>query len=448
MASHGGFIYNSVKWVKKTLDTYGFTDAFIVLTLFLFVLMGLSDPAIFFRTFAFVLALSPIVLPFLLWPLFKHSWMTYIHEDKYWNGREYCVLEVKLPEEILQSPFAMELVLRSMYDVGGIDTPIDEYWKGNTLPWYSLEIVSTGGVVKFYIWCFANFKDFIQSQIYAHYPQVQVHEVPDYTLAVPFDPYSDAVDVWGIEMQLQKPDPYPIATYVKMELDKKDLKEEYKHDPLVSLLEFFGSLGPGEHGWMQIIIRAHTVCPYSMEKEHQLLNIQEWAEKEKENILEKTVVATEDRPNFARLSEADKTAINAMEEKYHKQVFDTGIRMIYLTEKGAPTNKKAGFPTTMRAFEHGSSGRGLNGFKPLFPIGPFDYPWQDYFGFRKRKKKKGFYEGYVRRQYFWSPFGKMWMALNVEELASIFHFPGKVAHTPTLQRMSSKRGEAPANLPI
>lgn len=440
-------IYKSYKWIKKLLTTYGLTDPFIVLTLIWFVYFGLNHLTVFGQTFAFFLALLPLVLPFFLWSLFSYSWMAYIREDKYWNRREYCLLEIRLPEEVLQSPYAMELVLRSMYDVGGIDTPIDEYWKGHTTPWYSLEIVSTEGVVRFYIWAWKQFKDFLQSQIYAHYPSVQVYEVPDYTLQVPFNPDSDEYDLWAIGQKLQKPDPYPIATYVEMELDKKDLKEEFKHDPMVSLLEFFGSFGPGEHGWMQMIIRAHTGCPYAKEEHHQMLKIDEWAEKEKESILAKTVVDENDKPNFSKLSESDKDAINAMETKYNKQVFDVGIRMLYLTKKGAPTNKKMGFPTSMRAFEHGSEGRGLNGFKPVFEIGPFDYPWQDYFGVRKASKKKKMYEGYVRRQFFFPPYGKKWIALNVEEIATVFHFPGKVAGTPTLLRMPSKRGEAPANLP-
>jgi hypothetical protein len=40
------------------------------------------------------------------------------------------------------------------------------------------------------------------------------------------------------------------------------------------------------------------------------------------------------------------------------------------------------------------------------------------------------------------------MVMNVEELATIFHFPGEVATTPTLEKIESKRGEPPIDLPI
>ena len=445
--SSPGIIYKSFKWIKKKLDNYGLTDIFMILTLVWFVYSGFNDGETFGRTFAFLFALLPLVMPFFLWSLLNYSWMTYIREQNHWGKREFCLLEIKLPEEITQSPYAMELVLKSMYDVGGIDTPIDEYWHGKTPPWYSLEIVSTDGVVKFHIWMFRQFKNFIESQLYAHYPGIQIFEVPDYTLKVPFDPSGGDWDFWGIEQALQKPDPYPIVTYIAHGLDKKDLKEEYKHDPLIGILEFFGSLGPGENAWMQMIIRAHTVCPYSKDPLHHIGDIEEWVEAEKEAILSKTVVDEKDKPNFSRLSEADKDAVNAIERKIHKQVFDVGMRMLYVYRKDSRKGRNNGFPTIMRAFEHGSEGRGLNGFKPVFTIGPFDYPWQDYFGYRKKKKKKSMFEGYVKRQYFYPPYAKKWIALNVEELATVYHFPGSVAHTPSLSRMASKRGEAPSNLP-
>ena len=39
--------------------------------------------------------------------------------------------------------------------------------------------------------------------------------------------------------------------------------------------------------------------------------------------------------------------------------------------------------------------------------------------------------------------------LTTEELSTIFHFPsGMVSQTPTLQRVASKKSEAPSNLPI
>ena len=38
--------------------------------------------------------------------------------------------------------------------------------------------------------------------------------------------------------------------------------------------------------------------------------------------------------------------------------------------------------------------------------------------------------------------------MNIEELATIYHFPGDIASTPTLSRVEAKKGEPPANLPV
>ena len=40
------------------------------------------------------------------------------------------------------------------------------------------------------------------------------------------------------------------------------------------------------------------------------------------------------------------------------------------------------------------------------------------------------------------------IVMTTEELATIFHFPGQVATTPTISRSSSKKAEPPPNLPI
>jgi len=38
--------------------------------------------------------------------------------------------------------------------------------------------------------------------------------------------------------------------------------------------------------------------------------------------------------------------------------------------------------------------------------------------------------------------------LTTEELATIYHFPGSVSTTPNLNRVPSKKAEAPSNLPL
>ena len=77
-----------------------------------------------------------------------------------------------------------------------------------------------------------------------------------------------------------------------------------------------------------------------------------------------------------------------------------------------------------------------------------DYPWQDYKDIRRNRMSKEVIMAYKRRSYFYHPFEGKPLVMNTEALATLFHFPGAVASTPTLERIPSKKSEAPANLPI
>ena len=428
----------------KRLSTYGLQVYYVVLVLTYFFIVWVPMHAALAATMGgFLLAFAPFVLPILAYVIARILWLDYKRQEDYWST-EYTVLEIRLPEEITQSPFAAELFFRVLYQTGEEDT-IVHVWRGKTKPWFSLEIVSTEGVVKFYVWTRSRYKEIIKSQMYAHYPTVQVAEVPDYTLKMPLD--LDRMEITGISQSLQKPDPYPIMTYVDWGLDKASEKEEFKVDPLNSLIEFMGSIGKGEHIWSQIIVRGHTSKP--VHEHHADLDIVSWTNKELEKV-GKDFKDTPDSkaPNYAKLPEGTKEALKAMQKKQFKQMFDVGMRIMYVANNEDKKSRLAGMATAFRSFEHGSAGRGLNGFKPMFDIGPFNWPWEDFLGIRKRGLKRRFYQGYVTRQYFYAPNSQDYIFLNTEELASIWHLPGKVAHTPTLARMPSRRSEAPSNLPV
>jgi hypothetical protein len=55
---------------------------------------------------------------------------------------------------------------------------------------------------------------------------------------------------------------------------------------------------------------------------------------------------------------------------------------------------------------------------------------------------------YVDRGYFYPPYYGKYYVLTAEELATIYHFPGRVSTTPTFKRIESKKSEPPVNLPL
>jgi hypothetical protein len=393
-----------------------------------------------------VILAAPAWVPMFFLLAFWRLWMRYIWILKQLET-DHTLLEIRLPVEISQSPRAMELVVDSLYQTGEIDTPIDSYWKGNQKPWFSLEIASLEGRVHFFIWTRTRYKDLVEAQLYAHYPTVEVVEASDYVKDVQYD--ESVMDIWGVEQKLQNPDPYPIKTYVDFGLDKEQ-KEEFKHDPLVSLLEFLGSLGKGEFVWMQMGIRAHTQL---YKKPGTWFGKMRWdglIKQEIAKILERTRDKETGKTSLLALTAGEKDAIEALERSLQKKPFDTGIRMLYMWRKDSPKagERKAGLPTVMRSFEYAAEGMGYNGLKPIFVVGPFYYPWQDFMGMKRHALKHRLYNAYRWRSFFFPPYKRTPFVLGSEEVATIFHFPGRVATTPTLERIQSKRAEAPANLPV
>lgn len=395
--------------------------------------------------FKYVYLAMPVWLPAAFLVTLFNAWV-YYQRTKFWQKEGSVLLEIKLPREIMKSPLAMEVVLGAFHQPSGEGTWVDRIWKGKTRSWFSLEIVSVGGNIRFFIWTKPNHRNVIESQIYSQYPGIEIYEAEDYTKPFYYNP--DLNNLWACEFALTKPDPYPIKTYVDYGLDR-DPKEEFKIDPMTPMIEFLGSITSGHNVWIQILIRAHKkrrVADVFSEKEDSWVDEQK---KEKEKIL-KDLKAAKEEGGFPRIpSKGEADTIAALERSVSKMPFDCGIRAIYIANKDKynPANI-GGIAGSLK--QYGSLN--LNGFKPTGWFGIFEYPWQEWGGAKEKLKPKVL-EEYKLRRFFYSPWiGKKFYSkpfvLNSEELATIYHFPGSVANTPTFEKIPSLKSKAPSNLPI
>lgn len=375
---------------------------------------------------------------------------------------EFSVLEIRVPRNIDKSPLAMELVLQSLHQPFKPTNRLEKITKGKVNSWFSLEMISTEGAVHFYIYSPKEYVKLITTHLYSQYPDVEVHEVPDYVARVPFGRDKEEWDLHGTEFILSKPDPYPIKTYVDYGLDKLDLKEEFKIDPMTVVLEYLGSIGRGQHAWVQIMIQAHEERyegkPKGRDwdkfwKEHwwnigsedwfkHITNnwwsppTQDW-KKEADKLIEEIKKKGGDK-----LSAMQRKEIEAMERSLMKHGFDVGIRALYIAKKDKydPANI-AGLMGVLKQF----SSVELNGFKDN-NVTKKDKKQKIYTDDDLKKAKKKMFDAYLRRGFFYEK-GKPFV-LNTEELATIFHFPGRVSATPTFSRIESRKAEPPSNLPI
>lgn len=386
-----------------------------------------------------------IWLPFLLGVSFFHTWMSYIRA-RFIFKQGSVLLEIKLPKDIMRSPAAMELIFTSVYQTGSA-TLLETYLDGKVRPWFSFEMASFEGDVHFYIWTPPKFRGIIESQIYAQYPTAEIYEVDDYTTHVYHD--LSKYPFWATYFKLTKPDAYPIKTYIDYGLDKMGLEEEEKIDPLTSVLEYLGALGPNEEVWIQIIIQAHKKEGF---KDGRLFPRPDWTVGVDEEIAKVMKPYTQTKKEVGVFKQIPPMYINEIAEALFrskaKLPFEVCMRGFYIPTKGDafnPTNL-SGLIGSVRQY----SSNTLNGFK-LGKFTDYDYPWQDFQRKRRNRTEKKMLEAYKRRSFFQEPF-KYWrqkpFILNTEELATIYHFPGGVATTPTLTRIPSRKSEPPANLPL
>jgi len=396
----------------------------ILLRLFQLIKVFLNQPSIKFTITYFFkgwFIWAPLLAAYLFW----ESWINYIH-SVFINNLSWTLLEIRIPREIAKSPLAMELALTALHNTRD-GNMLERYWEGFLRMWYSLEIISIGGQIHFFIYVQSFSRNFVESQIYAQYPGAEITEVEDYSQIISPNDLEGEWDLWGVEFSLTKEDAYPIRTYTEF-AEPGRTKEEEKVDSLTSFLESLGSLKEGEQIWFQILIRAADK------------SWKERAEAVIEEFRQQKATANEEETGRSMLSPGQREVLLAIERNVGKLGFETGIRMIYLAKKDAFTStRKSILSSAMKQY----STQNMNGFKSKTTS--VDYLFKKT---RESRKKTEILRAYQQRSYFYIPYRRQSFVLNSEELATIYHFPGRVAETPTLGRIEAKRGEPPVNLPI
>lgn len=401
------------------------------------------------KIFSIIFSTAPIWLPFTTFLLFFEYWLEYVRKA-YDIDYGRTTIEIKLPQEILKSPQAMEMVITQLYQKASPDNHKETYIDGKNRPTSSLEIVSRGGDVHFYMNIpKKRFKDLIEAQLYAYYPGIEVHELDiDYTAEVPLD--FKRFFYFSFHVRTKKADALPIKTYIEYGLDELP-KEEEKIDPLNSILEMLGNIKPYEQLWIQILIQANRELTF---KDGSLFTKPDWKEEARSEI-QNIIRAAAKRVGVNELevgknvnqflSDAEKETVRAIERTLGKYAFNTLIRILYVTEKDKVrvSDVASGVLTALYPFD--DLNRNSLGIRWRTD---FDWNWwQDPTGHRREHMRANELYDYKRRiihpQGHYGP-----CVLTTEELATIYHFPGKVAGTPTLSRIPSKRSEAPSNLPV
>jgi hypothetical protein len=153
-------------------------------------------------------------------------------------------------------------------------------------------------------------------------------------------------------------------------------------------------------------------------------------------------------PPEMKLSPGEREIVSAIEQKIGKFGYDCSVRYIYLGKRDVFFRPRARIPF---GFFKDISSENMGGLKPdkrtLTKVkSPF------FWFLDKRRiylKKRRLFKRYVKRVTPYWPRAGGTFVLNTEELATLFHFPGRqVAPAPSVPRIEAKKGEAPPGLPI
>jgi len=352
---------------------------------------------------------------------------SYLGKKMILTEQDYTTLFISVPKENEKTPQAAEALFAALH---GIYRTKGESRGTAIQDLVSFEIVAQKGSIKFYVFVPNHLKDFVEGQIYAQYPDIEIQEVEDYARVSPGDASEANINLSysGTELELNKNYVYPIKTFVNFEVD-----------PLASITAVLSKVERVEQVWIQIIVR-----PVSDEWQNEGISHVEAIKaggggggnfgtiilKGVFNFLRELFLAATqpsreaEGPGEVKLPGPVEAALTGVEEKVTKLGFETKIRLISVAENNVKAEQK--LQSAVGAFKQFNT-TNMNGFQAG----------------RVTNNDSGFLEEYQKRLFI-----KKGYILNIEELASIYHLPNISVETPSIVWAGAKKGEPPADLPV
>jgi hypothetical protein len=396
-----------------------------------------------------------IVFPVMFFYLFKFLWMDFVclySKFSWLRSLKWTLLEIIPPKDLEKGPKPMEAIFQGMVGVVETDNVFKTYLSGKFTDRFSLELVGLGGEVHYYIRTQTKYRNLIESQVYAQYPDAEIMEVEDYTKNFPKVVPNKKWKLWGADLELTKPDPYPIRTYDKFE---ESITGEII-DPVGAFVELFGTLPPGQNIWVQWILSPLKEAW----REDEMKEVQKLAGrigKKEKGILDDLVdVFTHIFPGFFgpvefpktekkeeaplefRLTPVEKEQLKALEENLGKNAFRTKMRFVYIGKReGFDKAYISAFFGAMRQFSDLNS----NTLKP-------DNQSKTYAYYVATDARSNYRRRKIYRRYRDRDMDGYKAVFSTTELATLFHFPNMNIKAPSVTRVESKKGSAPFNLPV
>lgn len=372
---------------------------------------------VFFGSF-FSLLLSPwIIIPFLS----ILGYMTWQNSRRSRRIKEtdYALLMLEVPRTNDKKELAAEQMFAALHGI--LKSRRELIKEGSLQEHISFEIASIGHRIHFYVWTPKHLQNFIEGQIYAQYPTVQIYEMKeDYATRNIEQPVS-----YTVELTLGDNEVLPIKTFPNFEVD-----------PLAGITATLAKLEQeDEEIWIQILAR--PVDDSWHKKGQRFVNsikngggLMNGASSNFLGTLAQGLLAlwrapteTSSKSAMPELTDRDRSRIQAVEEKTTKLGYQVKTRIVYLGSN--EHTAKLRMQAMIGSFKQFNS-TNLNSIVE-----------------KSRSTSETKLSEYRAR--FFLNDGKI---LNIEELASLYHLPHTSVETPNIIWATSKTAEPPASLPV
>ena len=149
----------------------------------------------------------------------------------------------------------MEQILISLAGLRNSPGDVSETWVDGEIPRsFSLEIVSFGGEIHFYVRCYWKVAPLVKAAFFSYYPDIElVPQDVDYVTRFPEDireMNAQDYEIYGVELLLARESAYPTRTYK----DFESPDEERTYDPVGHLIEFLGQVQREQIVALQFVI--------------------------------------------------------------------------------------------------------------------------------------------------------------------------------------------------
>lgn len=323
------------------------------------------------------------------------------------NDQESVLLLMQVPRTNDKKELAAEQMFASLH--GLLMFPPEKWYQPAKHLSISFEIAVIDKRIGFYVSMPRFLKGFIEEQIYAQYPTVQITEVEDYVKP------SERAMTAGTELKLTANNSLPIKTFQSFEVD-----------PLAAITATLAKFEEHEEAWIQLVVRPADQS-WHKRSEKYISGMRTGSKQSGMGLFNALWTPPEQnaKSSSPQMMEHEQTKVRSAEEKNHKLAFACTLRIAYRGHNVSSPEAALRLQSIIAGYKQFNSTY-LNGFDQTKII-----------------NDDSLIHSYALRK-----IGKTPLMLNIEEVASLYHLPHTSVETPYILWATSQTSEPPATLPI